>query len=132
MRRNLRADREGRSQGALGDLHGERGHVDLMLRGDYRGIFEQRRGDRFVQRLRQQLFHALRRFEPLGLDAHHLPVASDADLQQALRGVDIGVRLRERRFRLRNVGARDLTDLEPVPRQAQLLGQHGDITLAQA
>ena len=130
LRSHLGADRHGGRQGALGDLHGQGGRVDLMLRADDRRIFDQGHGDGVVQRFRQQLFDARRRLETLGLGPNHLPVIGDADLQQALSDVDIRTRLRERGFRLRHIGPRHLANLESVLRQAQLLAQHRDIALA--
>ncbi len=67
-----------------------------------------------------------------GRMADDLLVSRAACLEIGLGGGERGERLRAAGFCLRHIGARHLTHIESVLGRLELLGQHGDVVLAQA
>ena len=63
--------------------------------------------------------------------ADDLLIGRAARLEIGLSGGKRGKRLGAARFRLRHVGARHLADIETVLGRLQLLGEHGNVVLAQ-
>ena len=84
-----------------------------------------------VERRGQQMADRRRRDEIAGRMADDLLISRAARLEIGLSGGERGERLGAARFGLRHVGARHLADIEAVLGRLELLGQHGDVVLAQ-
>ena len=86
----------------------------------------------FVEGRRQQTADRGGRDEIAGRMADDLLVGRAAGLEIGLGRGERRQRLSAPRFGLRHVGARHLADIKAVLGRLELLGQHGDVVLAQA
>ena len=125
-------DGDRRIELALVDLDLQLRSVGSMKCGLNRGMFVQADSDRFGQASRQKRFDAARRLQLHRLHADHLPIDGDAVFQIGLRGEIVGARGRKAGLGLSDVSARDLADIEPIARLAELFLKNDDVVLARS
>jgi hypothetical protein len=100
------------------------GSVDIVHGSQNTGMIRQRIASRLLERWRQQTVRGLGRRQSLGRVADGLAIGRNAVSQRGFGGDRLGTRIRQSRFRLSDIGARDLARGETVAALAQLLLQN--------
>ena len=119
--------RQRRIKRAFRHLHLLQRGIKIVFRRRHQRVRRGRNPDRARQVARRKPVNRRTRRQLARLNPDHLPVGRNRGLVGRLRAQHLRAPGRQPRFRLRDVGARHLADIEAVARLAQLFLQHLDV-----